>query len=482
MVSWQSGFRIFLFWLPLRLVTIRGVESGAMKRSVVWLVVCLGLGCGVAAPFRIEVVDEESGWPVPLVELETTHSVKFVSDNAGRIAFDLPELMGVETWLSVRGHGYEVKKDGFGYAGVRLTPESGGQATVRVKRRLPGRRIGRLTGVGLFAESQKLGLETDWQESGVLGCDSVQIARYRGRVHWAWGDTILAHYPLGLFHMLGATTEGRPYAGLEPPLRPQFGYFRSANGRVRNTAEMPGTGPTWVSGFIALKDAAGEERLVGHYVKVKPPLSVYESGLCVWNDGEERFELLKVLWNEERDRGSAPPAPDGHPVRVIEDGKGWVVFGDPFPDLKCPDSFEAWADPDQWVELEPQKTVPRRDGGEAVVPHRGSIQWSEWRQAWVGVFTRMGGEASQLGEIWYAEAPHWLGPWRNAVQVVAHDNYTFYNPRIHAEFTEEGSPLLFFEATYTREFAHHAEPTARHNYNQILYRLDLDDPDLVAGD
>ena len=45
----------------------------------------------------IEIVDQDSGWPVPLVELRTTHNVRFVSDNAGLIAFDLPELMGTET-------------------------------------------------------------------------------------------------------------------------------------------------------------------------------------------------------------------------------------------------------------------------------------------------------------------------------------------------------------------------------------------------
>ena len=48
----------------------------------------------LAEPCRIEVVEKGSGWPVPLVELRTTHQVRFVTDNAGVIAFDLPELMG----------------------------------------------------------------------------------------------------------------------------------------------------------------------------------------------------------------------------------------------------------------------------------------------------------------------------------------------------------------------------------------------------
>src|SRR5690606_29600924 len=69
-------------------------------------------------PCRIEVVEKGSGWPVPLVELRTTHNVCFVTDNAGVIAFDLPELMGRETWFDVIGNDYEAPKDGFGIRGV----------------------------------------------------------------------------------------------------------------------------------------------------------------------------------------------------------------------------------------------------------------------------------------------------------------------------------------------------------------------------
>src|SRR5437867_1846904 len=76
------------------------------------ILVCWLAPWGVAAiePCRIEVVEKGSGWPVPLVELRTTHNVRFVTDNAGVIALDLPELMGREVWFEVIGHGYEVPK------------------------------------------------------------------------------------------------------------------------------------------------------------------------------------------------------------------------------------------------------------------------------------------------------------------------------------------------------------------------------------
>jgi len=41
--------------------------------------------------------------------------------------------------------------------------------------------------------------------------------------------------------------------------------------------------------------------------------------------------------------------------------------------------------------------------------------------------------------------------------------------------------VLLFEGTYTMQFADRPVPTARYDYNQILYRLDLDDPALAGA-
>src|SRR5687768_12042310 len=93
--------------------------------SAAVLLFLFSVAAHASEPCRIEVVERGSGWPVPMVELRTTHQVRLVSDNAGLIACDLPELMGRETWFTVVGHGYEMPKDGFGMRGVRLTPEPG---------------------------------------------------------------------------------------------------------------------------------------------------------------------------------------------------------------------------------------------------------------------------------------------------------------------------------------------------------------------
>jgi hypothetical protein len=438
-------------------------------------------GLGAEELCRIEIVDQDNGWPVPLVELRTTHQVRFVSDNAGIIAFDLPELMGRETWFTVTGHGYEVPQDGFGYRGVRLTPMPGKRLTVKVERLLPAKRLGRITGGGLFGESQRFGLATDWQDQGILGCDSVQTAVHAGRLYWAWGDTVVPGYPLGLFHMISATTDLQPLRSLVPPVRLPYHYFTDASGKPRVVGKMPGEGPTWISGYVSLPDKDGKARLVGTYIKVKGFLAAYECGLCVWNDTEERFERFKVLWTKTPGMPEPPLCPDGHPVFWRDErGKQWVLFGDPFPRIRCAADFESWCDPASWQALEPQETVPVLDGNEAITPHRGSIAWNALRRKWVTAFTQLHGKASALGEIWYAEADRPTGVWGPAVPVVTHANYTFYNPRLHPEWTPENSPVLLFEATYTKQFSKTAEATPRHDYNQILYRLDLDDPALVS--
>jgi len=450
-----------------------------VPRVAVLVLGLLASFAGAAEPCRIEVVEKGSGWPVPLVELRTTHQVRFVTDNAGVIAFDLPELMGRETWFDVLGHGYEAPKDGFGYRGVRLTPQPGKTLKVEVARTIIAKRLGRLTGGGLFAESQKMGREGDWPESGLLGCDSVQNAVHRGRLFWAWGDTTLAHYPLGIFHMSSATTAPQPLASFEPPVRLRFDYFREANGRPRGVAQMPGTGPTWLSGYTSLPDKSGASRLVGTYVKIKPPLEAYEAGLCVWSDAAERFEQHRVVWTKSTATHEKPPLPEGHPAFWKDAaGKEWVLFGDPLPRLRCPATFEAWGDPSQWEPLKPQESLASAADGRPVKPHSGSIAWNPFRKRWVTVFMQHFGKPSAFGELWYAEADSPTGPWGKAVKVLSHDNYTFYNPRLHPEFTPADSPILLFEGTYTQQFADKPQPTPRYDYNQILYRLDLDEPAL----
>lgn len=432
-------------------------------------------------PCRIEVVDRENGWPVPMIELRTTSDVAVVTDNAGVAAIDEPDLLDRLIWFNVSGQGYRARRDGFGSEGVRVTPRAGETVRIEVDREIIAKRLGRLTGGGLFAESQKLGQHADWQESGVFGCDTVQVAEHRGRRFWLWGDTDLPSYPLGIFHSSSATSASRPLAKFQPPIALQYDYFRDDKGIPRGVAKMAGRGPTWLSAYVSLPARDGQARLVATYTKIDPPLDAYECGLCVWNDEREEFELLRKLW-EKSDGPQRPLMPAGHPARWRDEaGREWLLFGNPFPTMRCPATFEAWQDAATWEALEPPKSLRSADG-EEVAPHSGSIAWNEYRGRWVTVFQQLFGKPSAFGELWYAEAPSPTGPWGTAVKVLSHGNYTFYNPRLHAELTDSKSPVLLFEGTYTNTFVSPTPaPTPRYDYNQLLYRLDLDDPKLAAA-
>ncbi len=450
-----------------------------MKSAPLLLPLFLAGALRAADPCRIEIVDAENGWPVPLVELRTTHEARFTSDNAGLIAVDEPELFGRPVWFHVKGHGYGVEKDGFGYEGVRTRLEAGGRVKIEVERRNIAKRLGRLTGAGLFAEERKLGGAARAEESGVSGCDSVLVSRLGGKLFWLWGDTSLPGYPLGVFHSTAALTSLGPIREFRPPLEISYEYFRGPGGEPRGVAEMEGKGPTWLGGMTWLGDPEKPGRLVATYSKIEGHLSEYEIGLCEWDGSARRFKKVKTLW--EKKDGKKPPVPRGHPVRWTEDGREWLLFGDPFPALRCRADYESWSDPAAWEAL-PAPAAPRSAAdGAAVKPHRGSIAWSPFRKRWIAVFTEHSGKPSAFGEIWYAEAASPLGPWGKAVKILTHDNYTFYNPRIHPELTPEDASFIVFEGTYTAEFADHARPTAKYNYNQILYRLDLDDPKLAGA-
>src|SRR3954468_11071747 len=88
----------------------------------------------VDRPFAIEVVDEQTGRGVPLIELRTVNNIRLVTDSNGLAAFDEPGLMDRLVFFHVQGHGYEFPKDGFGFRGKAIWIQPGGEARLTVRR------------------------------------------------------------------------------------------------------------------------------------------------------------------------------------------------------------------------------------------------------------------------------------------------------------------------------------------------------------
>ncbi len=124
--------------------------------------------------------------------------------------------------------------------------------------------------------------------------------------------------------------------------------------------------------------------------------------------------------------------------------------------------------------------VPLVDAdSERKIQHRpGSVRWNGYRKRWIAIFGEAYGESSLLGEMWYAEAAEVTGPWPRAKKIVTHDRYSFYTVTQHDFMDGAGGRYVYFEGTYIKMFSQTRVKTPRYDYNQIMYRLDLDDPRL----
>jgi hypothetical protein len=366
-----------------------------------------------------------------------------------------------------------------------------------------------------------------------LGSDSVINAIYRGKIYWFWGDTNRPGYPLGNYHVPGATSELHGKSGLDPRVGVDLTYFVDETGFAKPTAKMPGDGPTWITGLVVLppdegnRDQSrdeGRERMFAPYIKVKPPLEVYEHGLAEFDDATNAFKKVKSFDND------APIYPDGHPFIEGEGDSRHVYFCHPYPlvrvratvaglanlaeyeaftclkpgsRLKNPEidrgtdgkiRYEWRANTPAVGPAEQKKLIAGKliqpheallqladhDSGKAIFAHHGSVYWNEFRKRWIMITVELGGSSSHLGEVWYSEADSPVGPWAYAVKIVTHNRYSFYNPKQHPMFDENGGREIFFEGTYTHSFSGNNDQTPRYDYNQIMYRLDLDDPRAIV--
>lgn len=482
--------------------------------------------------FGIHVVDEATGRGVPLVELETVNHLRYVTDNGGWVALQEPGWAGQSVFFTLRSHGYEYPKDGFGYAGTAVTYAAGGRVTVRMKRRNLAERLYRVTGEGRYRDSVLLGEPAPVGEPAmralVVGQDSVQLAAYHGRLLWFWGDTARMRFPLGQFRTSGAWSPLPGTVGFDPARDLDLHYWTNRDGFSREMVPLKAgeKGVVWIDGLVNVSDAKGQERLVAHYSHREGLAKQIRHGLAVWNDAQERFELSTTLPNEELWRFI-----QGHPVKHSMEGRDYLLCGDHLPNIRVPARledvlnparYEAWTclstnrnpkgellpqrdaagalqwawrtnaaptrnrDEQRWLKADLVKTNELRflpldtESSKTVLLHGGSVRWNPYRQRWITIAVESGGTSSALGEVWYAEARDPLGPWPKARKIATHERYSFYNPVHHDLFDQQGGRVIQFEGTYSETFSGNPTATSRYDYNQMMYRLDLDDPGLAA--
>lgn len=463
--------------------------------------------------FGLRAVDAESGAGVPMVRFKTTSHLTQWSDSQGYVAFDEPGLMGTEVHFEIDSPGYTLPADGFGFRGQRVTPRAGQIVEVRLERVNLAQRVRRLTGQGIYRDTERLGLPvppgTPALNAGVTGSDSVQMVPYRDRLFWLWGDTNLAHYPLGNFQVTAATSPRPSDANPASPADVSLRYFSDpATGRVKKMCPMEAPGAVWLFGLITLPNPvdSAQEILVAHYSRHLRLGEMIEQGIVVFDDASEQFRIVATI-----DLEHVWQVPTGQAVRHMDDDGDFIYFANPFPVVRVPANLTAVCDPQQyqaytWDEgagayawqtdqppisqtSEQEKIQQHQLPTEAarfqlrdhtsqrpVVLHRASVNWNAYRQRWILIGNEIDptGSPSLLGEVWYAEASSLTGPWQSAIKIATHPGYSFYNPRQHVVWDEMGGRVIYFEGTYTQMFSGTQTPVPHYEYNQLLYRLDLE--------
>ena len=402
---------------------------------------------GTSEYFVIRVVDEDTGRGVPLVELKLPNEVKYWTDSAGVAALDEPSFGGREVFITVRSHGYEyVEETPLGW-GTNVIIEPGRIRELRVRRTMAAERLYRLTGEGIYRDSVMADLPVPVKEpllnAQVLGQDTVSAAVYRGKIFWIWGDTIGPAY--WNFSVSAATSDLRD----DPAVAVNYSYFTDNEGRSKPMLPLPGKGLVWIEGLVPMKDPSGEERLIATYTRQDGLKLPDECGLALFDDALEMFKPWVQMPCRRNHYSSHPFLHDDY----------WYFY----PSLRVPNNWSAIQDSTQWEQRDVQWP---QDG-----KRPSCVVWNEYRQRWILLL-------EDWGDVYYAEAAEPEGPYGRAVKIIDHDKYNFYNVATHTFFNQEGGRVIYLEGTYTVTSEGEREKTPRYNYNQVMYRLLLDDPRL----
>jgi hypothetical protein len=460
----------------------------------------------------IRVFDRASGRGVPIVDLAAFGEHAW-SDSQGMIAYCNPDHVGQSVTFDFASHGYALAAGG---TKVTLATAAGGSASVALERSLPAERLYRITGAGIYRDSVVLGLRTPLANptlvSQVAGSDTGSTAIYKGRLFWLWQDTNRVSYWLGNFKGTAATTAlPGPGGGLSPDVGADLRYFQGSDGFAAPMCPGCEGGPAWMAGIVSVPDDVGAETLFAGYAIVDGSGAAKETGLARFDDAAGSFQRVLTDFGTRANF----TRPDGHAAKF---GRGAGAYVHYFDRLRIPATARAFLNPAAYEELTPfgpagtlmraadgtpdyqwraggrhadsaalkaagvgteqdlDGHVVASDTGQALSLVGNSFAWNAHRGRFVRVAQQLGGSTSLLGELWHAEADTPMGPWVHAAKIVTHDGYTFYNAFHHPEF--DRGRYLYLEGTYTSTYTN-ATPTPRYDYNQVMYRLDLDDARVV---
>ena len=466
---------------------------------------------GAAQCFSLRFTDSVTTRGVPLVAATTDGGNAYWSDSQGMIAYCDPDHVGKAVTFTITSDGYELAPN----APLAIATKGGGSVVIPIVRKNVAERLYRITGQGIYRDSVLLGLTAPVAKPNinglVMGQDTPSTNVYGGKLYWIWQDTDRPAYPLGNFDSSGATTALPDAGGLSPDLGMNATYFVNADGFSRgmvNTSESGG--PIWLGQLVNVVDPQGKTKMYGRYYVART--SNPSSALAVFDDATSTFDFVA-------DYPANAIEPAGRPTLVSKNGVTYAYWNNPvrFPATVAgitaftayevfsayganggttlatnadgtlaydwrsgatpvtPDALKA-ANIGSDQALDGHLTDIEAGGNVAVANE--SLIWDDYRKRFAKVIQQKFGSTSALGEMWFAEADTPLGPWVYTRKIATHAGYTFYNPDLIPYFNEAGGRIVFFDATYTSTYTN-ITPTPRYDYNEIMYRLDLDDTRVV---
>ena len=464
--------------------------------------------------FQIEVLDSVTKRGIPIAKISNINGITYYSDSYGNIAYNEQEVMGRDLYFLVEAEGYKIPKDDTGRQSVILTPNKGEKAIIFMQRIQPAERLYRVTGTGIYRDTELLGLRvpplaTHWDRGQVLGQDSNLGTIYKNRIFFIWGDTFLPTSYHGNFSVAGGTIPLPSESGIDPDVGFEIDYFVDQNNHTKKMIHLVGPGYIWFDWIMVVKDQKNQEVLAAKYARVNALFGNYERGIAVFNEQKEEFEK-----RTEISEWLKAPHLTQHPFLTMSDNVSYFYLASQFnfsrvkpllTHIEDPDQYEyftclapgsrwaerklerkngqlvyGWKQNTEAIDEQKQKIlieeglIRPEEGwlqlmdvatGQPITSYRGSVFWNEFRQKWILI--------SGAQAIWYSEADTPLGPWHYAVKVADHHNY-FYNPHQHPYLDKGNGRFIYFEGTYTK-FIGPEPQVPRYDYNQVMYRLDLSD-------
>ena len=458
--------------------------------------------------FTIEVVDEKTGKGIPMVELRTTSKKLYLTDSNGIIAFDDATLLGQQVFFYVSSHGYKDPEEG-----IYLNAVAGSRSTIKLDRLNIAERLYRITGQNIYRESERAGIKIPIKKHAlngkVMGQDTYINTTYKGKIYWFWGDTFGPAHFNG--QVSGATSELPENGGLDPGVGIDLEYFVNSSGFSKSMAAIPGPGLVWIDWLVVLKDSIGKEQLYAKYSRMGESFKSLEQGIARFDDPKHIFEPLVPI-----DSWTGSGHSSGHPERIkINNAEYLYIFHRlglervkaDLNSVTNPEKYEYFTCTDSSGEM--QETSERSKNkiddpcswkaglkgkiaasdntsafrgwfepvdvltGNKIGVNPASVFWNDFRNRWIMIAYEF------VGGVWFLEADTPTGPWVYARKIVHHSNYDFYNIGQHPLFDQEEGRLIYLEGTYTIGFSGSTNPTPLYDYNQMMYRLTLDDPELL---